>query len=309
MIEIGGTVREQLDPAARQGARASRSSTRTCPCSPTSRSPRTSRWTKTWVDSPGRSRRLGCAASRPSSSTRLGFALPLEAPVSSLPIASRQIVAIAAGSAAQARLLFMDEPTASLTRSEVETAARHRRPAEGRRHRGGVRHPPARRGGRDRRARHGHARRPQGRHLAGARSRRPPHRRADDRASPSTHASRRATARRAPPVLEVAGLTRRGEYEDVSFALRRGEILGLTGLLGAGRTELALSLFGMTRAGCRHDPARRTADRAPVQPGRDPRRHRLCPRGPAEPRPRHAPIGRRQSGAGRRSTGSPTASA
>ena len=51
------------------------------------------------------------------------------------------------------------------------------------------------------------------------------------------------------------GLTRRGEYEDVSFAVRRGEIVGLTGLLGAGRTELALSLFGMTRAGCGHDPA------------------------------------------------------
>ena len=50
-----------------------------------------------------------------------------------------------------------------------------------------------------------------------------------------------------PPLLEVRGLTRAGEYQDVAFTLRRGEVLGLTGLLGAGRTELALSLFGMTR--------------------------------------------------------------
>ncbi len=52
---------------------------------------------------------------------------------------------------------------------------------------------------------------------------------------------------KAPVVLSVSGLTRQGEYEDVSFDLRAGEILGLTGLLGSGRTELALSIFGMTR--------------------------------------------------------------
>jgi simple sugar transport system ATP-binding protein len=50
-----------------------------------------------------------------------------------------------------------------------------------------------------------------------------------------------------PPVLQVEGLTRRGEYADIGFEIRRGEIVGLTGLLGSGRTELALSLFGMTR--------------------------------------------------------------
>ena len=48
-------------------------------------------------------------------------------------------------------------------------------------------------------------------------------------------------------VLELRGLTRPGEYQDVSFVLHRGEILGITGLMGSGRTELALSLFGMTR--------------------------------------------------------------
>ncbi len=47
--------------------------------------------------------------------------------------------------------------------------------------------------------------------------------------------------------MEVRGLTRAGQYQDVSFILQEGEILGLTGLLGAGRTELALSLFGLNR--------------------------------------------------------------
>lgn len=47
------------------------------------------------------------------------------------------------------------------------------------------------------------------------------------------------------PVLEVSGLTKRNNYADVSFSLFPGDVLGITGLLGSGRTELALSLFGM----------------------------------------------------------------
>ena len=50
-----------------------------------------------------------------------------------------------------------------------------------------------------------------------------------------------------PPALEVRNLCRRAEYQDISFTLKKGEILGITGLLGSGRTELALSLFGMSR--------------------------------------------------------------
>ncbi|AOT02507.1 sugar ABC transporter ATP-binding protein [Arthrobacter sp. U41] len=45
-------------------------------------------------------------------------------------------------------------------------------------------------------------------------------------------------------VLELDGLGLKGAYKDVSFNLRSGEILGLTGLLGSGRTEIAESLFG-----------------------------------------------------------------
>jgi ABC-type sugar transport system ATPase subunit len=50
------------------------------------------------------------------------------------------------------------------------------------------------------------------------------------------------------PVLEVRNLTLPGSFEDVSFELRRGEIVGVTGLLDSGRTELALSLFGIQKA-------------------------------------------------------------
>src|ERR671933_326450 len=46
------------------------------------------------------------------------------------------------------------------------------------------------------------------------------------------------------PVLEVRGLCAEGFLRDVSFTLHRGEILGLAGLVGAGRTTLARALFG-----------------------------------------------------------------
>ena len=49
-------------------------------------------------------------------------------------------------------------------------------------------------------------------------------------------------------VLEVKNLTRYGKFHDVSFTLRRGEILGLAGLEGAGRSEVASSLFGIDPA-------------------------------------------------------------
>ena len=50
------------------------------------------------------------------------------------------------------------------------------------------------------------------------------------------------------PLLAVEGLSRTGFFEDVSFTLHAGEILGLTGLVGAGRTEVVEVLSGVTRA-------------------------------------------------------------
>lgn len=47
------------------------------------------------------------------------------------------------------------------------------------------------------------------------------------------------------PLLKVENLSRQGEYGDISFELFPGEILGIVGLLGAGRTELAMSLLGL----------------------------------------------------------------
>ena len=50
-----------------------------------------------------------------------------------------------------------------------------------------------------------------------------------------------------PPFLEVRGLTRHGHFGGVSFAVRQGEIVGLAGLVGAGRTEVARGIAGADR--------------------------------------------------------------
>lgn len=46
------------------------------------------------------------------------------------------------------------------------------------------------------------------------------------------------------PVLEVRSLCRKGTFSDISFTLHRGEILGIGGLVGAGRTEVLRCIFG-----------------------------------------------------------------
>ena len=49
-------------------------------------------------------------------------------------------------------------------------------------------------------------------------------------------------------LLEVSGLTREPAYRDVSFTVRRGEVVALAGLMGAGRTEVASALYGLQPA-------------------------------------------------------------
>jgi inositol transport system ATP-binding protein len=48
--------------------------------------------------------------------------------------------------------------------------------------------------------------------------------------------------------LEVRGLGKAGEFRKISLTLRRGEITGVAGLMGSGRTELASAIFGLTTA-------------------------------------------------------------
>ncbi|WP_454122035.1 sugar ABC transporter ATP-binding protein [Kosakonia sp. Marseille-Q7440] len=50
-----------------------------------------------------------------------------------------------------------------------------------------------------------------------------------------------------PPMLELRHLSRKGKYRDINLSLRGGEIVSIVGLLGSGRTELCMSLFGMTK--------------------------------------------------------------
>ncbi len=177
---------------------------------------------------------------------RIGVSLDLEAKVAGLSVANRQLVAICRAMAADAKLVIMDEPTSSLTHHEVEALLKlvaelkakgisimfvsHRLNEvmevadrvtvlrDGRK----VGTYPA--------AEMNDAK------LAALMT-----------GKSFSYDLKEIQVSALPVVLAVQNLTRLGEYEDVSFAVHAGEILGITGLLGSGRTELALTLFGMTR--------------------------------------------------------------
>ncbi len=199
----------------------------------------------------GRPRLIDYAAMRADAARmleRLGVPLDLERRLGTLPIAQRQIAAIARALVAEARLVFMDEPTASLSQDETAAllAIVRRLSADGiavvfvshrlaevldvctrvsvlRDGRNAGTYP-----------------------TAGMTQTR-----LTELMTGQVFATGvRARDRSARPVtLAVEKLSRVGEYHDVSLVIRSGEILGLCGRLGAGRTELALSLFGMTRHG------------------------------------------------------------
>ena len=59
--------------------------------------------------------------------------------------------------------------------------------------------------------------------------------------------ARRVEHQPGPPLLEVRDLSRAGEFDGISFDVRAGEIVSLAGLVGAGRTEVARAIFGVTR--------------------------------------------------------------
>ena len=49
------------------------------------------------------------------------------------------------------------------------------------------------------------------------------------------------------PLLEVKNLSKKGNFQNINFKIKSGEIIGITGIIGSGRTELALSLFGLNK--------------------------------------------------------------
>lgn len=69
------------------------------------------------------------------------------------------------------------------------------------------------------------------------------------------------TNRPGKPILKVEGLTCPGVLHDISFDLREGEILGLAGLVGSGRTEIARAILGADRATGRCELAGRELSR------------------------------------------------
>jgi ribose transport system ATP-binding protein len=73
------------------------------------------------------------------------------------------------------------------------------------------------------------------------------------------------------PVMEVRGFTRGKSYRDISFTLHRGEILGIAGVLGAGRTELLRGIFGADP----HDSGSLTVGGKPVVPSSPARMKKL----------------------------------
>jgi len=176
---------------------------------------------------------------------RLGVDLPLEETVGRLPIAVRQLVAICRALAAEARLVVMDEPTASLTHHEIDALLETVRGLKAHKiatmfvshkleevMRIAERVTVLRDGKKI------------GTYPASEIDR---YRLAEYMTGQKMFMASRKPAFSSPaaPILEVRGLIRRGHYENIDLVLHPGEILGITGRLGSGRTELALSLFGM----------------------------------------------------------------
>ncbi len=180
--------------------------------------------------------------------SRVGASLDLDARVADLSVADRQLTAICRALQQQARIIFMDEPTTALTRREVQALFRVVQVLKERgvalvfvSHkleevmqvserltvlRNGV---VVAAGTAEQFDRAGIVRAMTGKPLT------------DTPPSDSVRAD-------AAPVLAVESLTLQGAFEDVSFEVRPGEVLGVTGLLGSGRTEIAEALFGIRPA-------------------------------------------------------------
>ena len=177
---------------------------------------------------------------------RLGVHLPLDDAVDTLPTAGRQLVAIARALTASPRLLIMDEPTTALTGREIETLFSVVRDIQTRgiavlfvSHKMREMLDIAERITIIRNGR-----------VVGTGPIADYDERGITRAMtgldiPVEPYLWKAAAETPTPVLEIDNLGVPGELENVSFSILPGEIVGVSGLLGSGRTELALALFGM----------------------------------------------------------------
>ncbi|MGH3098765.1 MAG: sugar ABC transporter ATP-binding protein, partial [Streptosporangiales bacterium] len=174
-----------------------------------------------------------------------GLALDAAATVGELSVAQRQLVEIAKALSLDARFLIMDEPTAVLSRTEVATLYRLIRGLT----REGVGvvfishllDEVAEIGDRVTVLRDG---RKVGEVAATAE--------VDDLVRmmvgrPLDQQYPPRTANPGEQQLEVRGLSRKGVFSDVSFTARAGEVIGIGGLVGAGRTELVRAIFGADR--------------------------------------------------------------
>ena len=180
--------------------------------------------------------------------TELGLKIDLDADVETLTVADRQLVAICRALVGEAKVLIMDEPTTALTHTEVERLFTIVRRLQER----GVaimfvshkldevlqiaqRVTVLRNG---ELVETGPAADYTGRSIAKAMTgREVSEARLVDPLDPE-----------APVLLEVKNLTRAGDFNNVDLSLRKGEILGFTGLLGSGRSEIAEAIFGIRPA-------------------------------------------------------------
>lgn len=177
---------------------------------------------------------------------RIGVHLPLDAFVSEISIADQQLVAICRALTHDVRLLIMDEPTASLTKKEVDALLTVVKDMKAK----GIAtmfvshklNEVLQIADRVSVIRDG---RMVGTYQAAE---------LNDEKLTMLMTGKKVEYQRfvnstldLPAVLECKDLSRKGEYKNISFRVSPGEILGITGLLGSGRTELALSLFGVTR--------------------------------------------------------------
>ena len=199
-----------------------------------------SHWLPGWIDKPARDRKAREALAQ------LGVAIDPRRPMRDLTVAEKQSVEIAKALARRADLLIMDEPTSALSEREAELLLRII--ADLKRRGAAILYISHRMAEIFRLADTITVLR-DGRLVAT----RPAAELNAERLIPlmvgrPLAAVARPSATPGEVLLEVRGLSRPPRFGDVSFTLRRGEVLGLAGLMGAGRTDVGAAIFGLAPA-------------------------------------------------------------